>query len=141
MPRLALRLPFNRMELRDPEIGIITSGVCYNYVREVLPEASTLKLGLVYPLAKDLIREFAERVKTLYVVEELDPFIEDQVKAMGIVPGKDIFSLCGELTPGGLHLSLAPGAPRPTAAGNLSSCRRARPTCAPAVRTAASSSP
>jgi indolepyruvate ferredoxin oxidoreductase alpha subunit len=94
-------MPINRLELRDPSIGIITSGVCYQYVREVLPNASTLKLGLVHPLPQALIREFAAQVDKVYVVEELDPFIEMQVKAMGIdAVGKEIFSLCGELTPG-----------------------------------------
>lgn len=94
----------NRMELRDTAVGIITAGVSYQYVREVLPDASVLKLGMVYPLPMELIRVFAAKVKTLYVVEELDPFIEDQVKAAGIaVIGKEIISLCGELTPGRLR--------------------------------------
>lgn len=94
-------LPFNRLELRDTSMGIITSGVCYQYVREVLPGASTLKLGMVHPLPRDLIREFAAKVDRLYVVEELDPFIEEQIKAMGIaVTGKEILPVCGELTPG-----------------------------------------
>jgi indolepyruvate ferredoxin oxidoreductase alpha subunit len=65
---------------------------------------STLKLGMVYPLPKETIRRFASQVDKLYVVEELDPFIENQVKAMGItVTGKEIISLCGELTPGRLR--------------------------------------
>lgn len=94
----------NRVEMRDAEIGIITAGVSYQYVREVLPNASVLKLGMVYPLPMTLIREFAAKVKTLYVIEELDPFIEEQVKAAGItVIGKDIISRCGELTPGRLR--------------------------------------
>jgi indolepyruvate ferredoxin oxidoreductase, alpha subunit len=94
-------MPINRLELRDTTIGIITSGVCYQYVREVLPGASTLKLGMVHPLPKELISQFAAKVDKLYVVEELDPFIEEQVKAMGIaVTGKDILPVCGELTPG-----------------------------------------
>ena len=94
-------LEINRMEMRNSTIGIITSGVVYQYVREVMPDASTLKLGMVHPLPFNLIREFAEKVDRLYVVEELDPFIEEQVKAAGIqVIGKEIFSLCGELTPG-----------------------------------------
>jgi indolepyruvate ferredoxin oxidoreductase, alpha subunit len=93
-------MSINRIEMREPSLGIITSGTSYQYVREVLPEASILKLGMVYPLPHALIREFAQKVGQLIVVEELDPFIEDQVKAMGIaVSGKDIFSLCGELTP------------------------------------------
>jgi indolepyruvate ferredoxin oxidoreductase, alpha subunit len=102
-------LPCNRLEMRDPQVGIITSGVCYNYVREILPNASTLKLGLIHPLPKELIRDFAARVETLLIVEELDPFIEEQVKAMGIAcRGKELFSLCGELTPGILRAALAP---------------------------------
>ena len=97
----ASSMPINRMEFRSAKIGIITAGVCYQYVREVLPEASVLKLGMVHPLPFQMIREFASKVDKLYVVEELDPFIEEQVKAMGIaVTGKEIFSLCGELTPG-----------------------------------------
>ncbi|HJV64825.1 MAG TPA: indolepyruvate ferredoxin oxidoreductase subunit alpha [Geomonas sp.] len=95
------QMPINRLEMRSGKIGIITAGVSYQYVREVLPEASVLKLGMVYPLPFDLIREFASKVEKLYVVEELDPFIEEQVKAAGIqVTGKEILSLCGELTPG-----------------------------------------
>jgi indolepyruvate ferredoxin oxidoreductase alpha subunit len=94
-------MPINRLELRDTTIGIITSGVCYQYVREVMPNASTLKLGMVHPLPQALIREFAAQVDKIYVVEELDPFIEQQVRAMGIEAiGKEIISLCGELTPG-----------------------------------------
>lgn len=97
----ANRLPVNRMEIRDAEIGIITSGVCYHYVREVLPNVSTLKLGLVHPLPMGLIREFASKVGHLFVVEELDPFIEEQIKAAGIqVKGKEILPICGEFTPG-----------------------------------------
>jgi indolepyruvate ferredoxin oxidoreductase alpha subunit len=108
-------MAINRMELRDRKIGIITAGVCYQYVREVMPEASTLKLGMVYPLPHDMIREFAAQVETLIVVEELDPFIEDQIKAMGIaVTGKDKTTLCGELTPGRLRSAFS--LPQPTTA-------------------------
>lgn len=93
-------MALNRLELRDTSIGIITSGACYQYVREVLPTASTLKLGMIHPLPHTLIRAFAAQVDSLYIVEELDPFIEEQVKAMGIdVIGKEILSICGELTP------------------------------------------
>jgi indolepyruvate ferredoxin oxidoreductase alpha subunit len=94
-------LSINRMEMRDTAIGVITSGVSYQYVREVLPNASVLKLGMVYPLPDQLIREFAAKVDRLYVVEELDPFMEEQIKALGIqVTGKEIIPICGELTPG-----------------------------------------
>ncbi len=93
----ASELAVNVTEYRDKSIGIITSGVVYNYVREALPEASTLKLGLVHPIPEKLIRDFAAQVDTLYVVEELEPFFEDQIKAMDIkVIGKDIFSVQGE---------------------------------------------
>jgi indolepyruvate ferredoxin oxidoreductase alpha subunit len=94
-------LSINRMELRGTDVGIITSGVSYQYVREVMPEASVLKLGMVYPLPGSMIRDFAGKVKKLYVVEELDPFIEEQIKVMGVnVIGKSIIPICGELTPG-----------------------------------------
>jgi indolepyruvate ferredoxin oxidoreductase alpha subunit len=94
-------MAINRLELRETSIGIITSGVCYQYVREAMPGASTLKLGMVHPLPQALIRKFAAQVDKLYVVEELDPFIEEQVRAMGIaVTGKELIPLCGEMTPG-----------------------------------------
>jgi indolepyruvate ferredoxin oxidoreductase alpha subunit len=69
-------------------------------VREILPDASVFKLGMSYPLPLAAIREFSQQVATLIVVEELDPFIEDQLKAAGIpvAHGKDLFPLCGELT-------------------------------------------
>ena len=101
MAELGNSLAINRIEKRGSDIGIITSGISYQYVREVLPEASTLKLGMVYPLPFDLIREFSASVKRLYIVEELDPFLEEQIRAEGIdVCGKEILPLCGELTPG-----------------------------------------
>ena len=83
---------------RRNEIGIITSGISYQYSREVVPEASILKLGMVYPLPERLIREFASRVKKLYVVEELDPFFEEQIRQMGLdVQGVGV--RLGELSP------------------------------------------
>lgn len=89
-----------RAELRDTKIGIITSGINYQYVREVAPEASVLKLGMVYPLPLEAIRAFAAQVQTLYVVEELDPIIEEQLQAAGIaVIGKARFPLLGEFNP------------------------------------------
>jgi indolepyruvate ferredoxin oxidoreductase alpha subunit len=98
----------NRMEMREASIGIITSGACYQYVREVFPRVSTLKLGLVNPLPSSLIRDFAEKVDRLFVVEELDPFIEEQVKVLGIpVTGKDFLPICGELTPGRIRAAFA----------------------------------
>ncbi len=93
--------PLNRIEWRDKKIGIITGGIAYQYAREVFPEASILKLGLSYPLPPQLIREFAAAVEKLIVLEELDPFFEEQVRALGLPAiGKEIFPLTGELTVG-----------------------------------------
>jgi len=91
----------NRMEMGSTEVGIITAGMPYNYAKDAFPDYSYLKLGLVHPLPEKMIREFASRVKKLYVVEELDPFIEEQVKAMGIeVTGKAVFPYTNEFDPG-----------------------------------------
>ncbi|MBE7030037.1 MAG: indolepyruvate ferredoxin oxidoreductase subunit alpha [Ruminococcaceae bacterium] len=90
----------NRMEINDTKIGVIAAGITYQYVKEALPEASVLKLGMVHPINADLIREFASKVEKLYVVEELDPFIEEFCRAAGIdVIGKEVFTLLGEYTP------------------------------------------
>lgn len=90
-------LAINTVEMNDTKIGVITSGIPYLYVKEALPNASVLKLGMVNPLPKKLITEFAEKVDTLYIVEELDPVIEEQVKSWGIKAiGKEIFTVQGE---------------------------------------------
>lgn len=90
-------LPINKIEMNDTRIGVITSGIPYQYVKEALPQASVLKLGMVNPLPEKLIREFASKVETLYVVEELDPVIEEQIKSWGIPAiGKEIFTIQGE---------------------------------------------
>ena len=92
--------PYNRVEMGDTRLGIITNGVAYAYAQEVFPDASFLKLGMSYPLPERLIREFAARVDRLIVIEELDPFIEEEIRLMGVpVEGKSIFPLCGELDP------------------------------------------
>lgn len=90
--------PLNQIEWGEGDIGIITAGIAYQYVKEALGnKASVLKLGMVNPLPAGLIKSFAEKVKTLYIVEELDPIIERAVKAMGIpCKGKEIFTLLGE---------------------------------------------
>lgn len=90
-------LPVNRVEMNDTKIGVITSGIPYQYVKEAMPEASVLKLGMVNPLPRKLIEDFASKVETLYIVEELDPVIEEQVKSWGIkAVGKEIFTVQGE---------------------------------------------
>jgi indolepyruvate ferredoxin oxidoreductase alpha subunit len=92
--------PGNRIEWGDKERGFITSGVSYLYVKEAFPEASVLKLGMVYPFPEKLIRSFAKEVGELVIVEELDPFIELHVKAMGIpCKGKEVIPSMGELNP------------------------------------------
>lgn len=88
----------NKMEINSKEIGIITSGISYQYIKEAYPAASILKLGMVNPLPEKLIREFESKVANLFVVEELDPFIEEGVRNLGLeVKGKEYTPLCGEL--------------------------------------------
>ena len=82
----------------EGQLGVITSGAAYNYVRDAVPAAAVLKLDMVYPLPQAAIRRFASKVQRLVVVEELDGFITDQLRAWGIAcQGKELFSLCGEL--------------------------------------------
>lgn len=95
----ANEMPVNRIEEGSKDIGIICSGGVYEYVKEALPEASVLKLGMVYPLPYKLIEKFAKSVKRCIVAEELAPHIETLVKAHGIaVEGKNLFPLCGEFS-------------------------------------------
>ena len=90
-------MPINKVELNDTKIGFITSGIAYQYVKEACPNASVLKLGLVHPLPRKLIEEFASKVETLYIFEELEPVFEEQIKSWGIsCIGKEIFTVQGE---------------------------------------------
>ena len=91
---------FNKVELNSDEVGIITSGCSYLYVKEALGDTvSVLKIGMPYPLPTQLIKDFASKVKKLYVIEELDPVIETHVRSLGIdVVGKELFSLLGEFS-------------------------------------------
>lgn len=90
--------PLNRIEWADRRLGIVTSSIAYQYAREIFAGASFLKLGLSYPLPDQLIRAFAGAVERLIVVEELDPFFEEQIRNMGIaVSGKEYFPITGEL--------------------------------------------
>ncbi|MCK9418829.1 MAG: indolepyruvate ferredoxin oxidoreductase subunit alpha [Nitrospirae bacterium] len=84
----------------EKALGFITSGISFQYVREAFPKATVLKLGTTYPLPEKLIRQFASSVSKLAVVEELDPFLEEQIKAMGITVhfGKNVLPLCGEFS-------------------------------------------
>jgi indolepyruvate ferredoxin oxidoreductase alpha subunit len=89
----------NRMELRDPSIGIVTSGVAYQYVREALPDVSVLKLGMVYPLPEALVLDFSSKVERVAVVEELDPFLSLRLQALGIDLVETGLPDMGELSP------------------------------------------
>ena len=91
-------MAINRIEMGDTSTGIITSGICYQYVREALPDVSILKMGMINPMPKAMIEEFASEVDNLYVIEEGDPFFEEQIRAMGIqlAGGKDMFTIQGE---------------------------------------------
>ena len=106
---LAETLPENRIEPGTGRRGFITSGVPYNYVKEAFPEAPVLKLGMVWPLPERMIRDFAASVDELIVVEELDPFIETHLKAMGIAcRGKDLIPNQGELNSFIVRKAVAP---------------------------------
>jgi len=91
----------NRIEMGDTKIGIITSGISYEYCKEVLGDnASYLKIGFSYPLPDEMIKEFASKVEKLYIVEENDPYLENAVKILGInCVGKEIIPICDELSP------------------------------------------
>jgi len=90
----------NTVEILSNSIGIITSGIAYQYVKDAVPEASVLKLGIVYPLNAQEIKEFSVQVKKLFVIEESEPFVENAVRSMGIkAKGKAdrLFPVAGEL--------------------------------------------
>ncbi len=102
------KFPVNKVEYNDRKIGFITSGIPYHYVKEAFPEASVLKLGIVNPLPKQLIEEFSANVETLYIVEELDPIIEEQVKSWGIKAiGKEVLTVQGEYSANLLRKAIA----------------------------------
>jgi len=112
LAKYAESFAYNRVEYRKKDLGIISGGVAYQYAREVFPQASILKLGMVFPLPVEMIRSFCENVEKVIVLEELDPFIEDQVRLMGFdiyrpnhveksdtYHTKSIFPITGELNP------------------------------------------
>ncbi len=100
LKQFAETTPLNRVEEgSDRRIGVITAGICYQYVREAMPDAPVLKLGLLNPLPEQLIRDFAATVDRVVVVEELDPIIENHCAALGIpVTGKAVFGYIGEIS-------------------------------------------
>ncbi|MBI2918526.1 MAG: indolepyruvate ferredoxin oxidoreductase subunit alpha [Chloroflexi bacterium] len=128
--------PYNRMEPGDRKVGIVASGIGYQYAREVFPEASFLKLTMTHPFPKRLVQEFAREVGAhgrapLLVVEELDPFLEERIRALGIpVVGKEAFPPTGEFNTdvveaGARKLGLLPASPEPVPTPPLP----ARPPC------------
>jgi indolepyruvate ferredoxin oxidoreductase alpha subunit len=93
----ASSMTLNRADYNDPSIGFITSGIPYQYVKDVFPDASVLKLGMVHPLPKDLIQEFCAKVDKVYVIEELEPILEEQIRSWGLeVAGKELLTVQGE---------------------------------------------
>ena len=119
LKEFAETFPQNRMEINNTDIGIITAGMPYNYAKDVFPEYSYLKLGMVHPLPAGMIREFASKVKKLFVVEELDPFIEEQIRALGIeVTGKKVLPYTNEFDPGIVEEAIGGGC-EPGSAKNL----------------------
>ena len=92
--------PFNKIEINNKKIGFISSGVAYLYAREMYPDASFLKLGMTFPFPSDLAREFARKVKNIFVIEELEPYLEEQLILAGVkFKAKDPSYRVGELRP------------------------------------------
>lgn len=109
----------NREEVRGEELGIVCSGAVYHFVREAAPDASVLKLGMIYPLPIEKIRAFSKKVKRLVVIEELEPFFENQLKANGIpCEGKNLFPLCYDFSANLIREKLF-GIPAPKADAEL----------------------
>ena len=100
--------PINRLEENGSKIGVVTSGIAYQYVKEILPEADVLRLGMTYPLPAKLLKGFADRHELVYVVEEGEAFIEDFMRSAGIMnfKGKELFGVIGEYSPGRLANAL-----------------------------------
>jgi indolepyruvate ferredoxin oxidoreductase, alpha subunit len=92
--------PYTVEEMRDASLGIVCSGVAYQYVREAMPDASTLRIGMVFPLPEDRIRAFAGKVERLVAVEELDPYLRSSLAAMGLAVDPVPVPHIGELSPG-----------------------------------------
>lgn len=94
------RSKLNTVEMLDTRIGFITSGISYQYIKEMFPGASVLKVGMSFPFPEATVKEFSKKVKQLYVIEELEPFLEEQVRLAGIrCKGKPLSYRIGELRP------------------------------------------
>lgn len=92
---------FNKVEWRSTQLGVITSGISYQHTREVFPDASVFKIGMTWPLPKKMIMEFIASCEQVNVIEELEPFIEDEIRSWGIssIIGKEKVTRMGELSP------------------------------------------
>ena len=121
LTELAENCMYNTVEYNSDQIGIITSGCSYLYVKEVLGDsASILKIGMPNPLPVETIKDFASKVKKLYVIEELDPIIETHVRALGIeVIGKELFSPLGEFSQATIAAAFGKDAPASISADSV----------------------
>lgn len=101
LKEFAEKTELNRIEEGESNLAFITAGIAYQYVKEAYPDAWVLKLGMVYPLPERLVKDFCSKFEKVYIVEELDPFLEENIKAMGIrnAVGKEIFKMTGEYSP------------------------------------------
>lgn len=119
----------NRIEWGDRSLGIIAEGIAYQYVKELAPQASVLRIGWVWPFPDDLLREFAAGVRKVLVVEELDPILEEHVRSLGIAcEGKEVVPAIGELSPDRLAGALGrQGAPRAVPGAEAADGLPARP--------------
>lgn len=111
MTRLAEESPLNRIELRDSALGVVTSGICYQYVREASPDASVFKVGQSFPLPAEAIRRFAGSVERLVVVEEADIYLESRLRMMKVSVDAIELPKSGELSPGLIARALGFAAP------------------------------
>jgi len=129
--------PLNQVIWGERNLGVVTSGVAYQYAREVFPRASFLKLGMTYPLPRQLISDFASKVQRLIVIEELDPFLQEHIQAMGIpVTGKEFIPRIGELNTqiiadGSRHAGLLSGTPPRQVAATTQDLPRRPPLLCP----------
>jgi len=108
LKQLVETLPINRVEPGESRVGVVTSGIAYQYVKEVLPQAGVLRLGVTYPLPAALLQDFCGHHETVYVVEEGEAFIEEFMRSIGItnLQGKDRFGVIDEYSPGRLATAL-----------------------------------
>ncbi len=122
LPRMAEwsdRHPFNQEQIRSSAVGVITSGTAYQYIRDVMPEASVLQIGIAHPLPEQKIRDFVKKVDQVFVIEEGDPYLEESIRALGIpVQGKAFWPRAGELSSELVRRGLETAGALPTSAAS-----------------------